>query len=52
MVFAGIVAASGSDAALAVVGEDFAIGLGVVLYVATIRGLYRATRRAAEDRTG
>ncbi len=55
VVFAGIVAASGSDAPLAVVGEDFenwAIVLGVVLYVATILGLYRATRRSAEDRTG
>ena len=54
VVFAGIVAASGSDAPLAIVGEDFenwAIVLGVVLYVATILGLYRATQRSAEDRT-
>jgi hypothetical protein len=52
VVFAGIVAASGSDA-LAVVGEDFenwAIGIGVVLFVATVLGLYRTTQRSATDR--
>ena len=51
VVFAGIVAASGSDAPLAVVGDSFetwAIVLGVVLFVVTILALYRATRRAAE----
>ena len=55
VVFAGIVAASGSDAPLAIVGEDFetwAIGIGVVLYVVTILGLYRMTQRSAEDRSG
>ena len=51
VVFAGIVAASGSDAPLAVVGDSFetwGIILGVVLFVVTILALYRATRRAAE----
>jgi hypothetical protein len=51
VVFAGIVAASGSDAPLAVVGDSFetwAIILGVVLFVVTILALYRAKRRAAE----
>jgi uncharacterized oligopeptide transporter (OPT) family protein len=51
VVFAGIVAASGSDAPLAVVGDSFetwGIVLGVVLFVVTILALYRATRRAAE----
>jgi hypothetical protein len=36
------------------VGEDFetwAIGIGVLLYVATIHGLYRMTQRSAEDRS-
>jgi putative OPT family oligopeptide transporter len=50
VVFAGIVAASGSDSPLAVVGDSFenwAIGIGVVLFVATIVGLYRWTQRAA-----
>jgi putative OPT family oligopeptide transporter len=50
VVFAGIVAASGSDAPLAVVGDSFenwAIVLGVVLFVGAILALYRATRRAA-----
>ena len=46
VVFAGIVAASGSDAPLAIVGEDFetwAIGIGVVLFVATVLALYQWT---------
>jgi putative OPT family oligopeptide transporter len=50
VVFAAIVAGSGSDAPLAVVGEDFetwAIVIGVVLFVVTIGALYRMTRRAA-----
>jgi putative OPT family oligopeptide transporter len=50
VVFAGIVAASGSDSPLAVVGEGFenwAVVLGVVLFVATVAGLYRAARRSA-----
>ena len=52
VVFAGIVAASGSDAPLAVVGEGFenwAVALGVVLFVATVFALYRVTRRLAGD---
>jgi putative OPT family oligopeptide transporter len=53
VVFAGIVAASGSDAPLAVVGEGFenwALALGIVLYVALVLALYRVTRRSADDR--
>ncbi|CAN5298988.1 oligopeptide transporter, OPT family [soil metagenome] len=48
--FAGIVAASGSDSPLAVVGESFASWaeiLGVVLFVAVVAGLYKWTRRTA-----
>ncbi len=48
--FAGIVAASGSDSPLAVVGDGFAtpalIG-GTLLFIALVAGLYRYTRRAA-----
>src|SRR4051795_12623639 len=50
VVFAGIVAASGSDSPLAVVGESFASWaeiLGVVLFVAVVAGLYKWTRRTA-----
>jgi putative OPT family oligopeptide transporter len=50
VVFAGIVAASGTDSPLAVVGESFASWaeiLGVVLFVAVIAGLYKWTRRTA-----
>ena len=46
-------AASGSDAPLAIVGEGFenwALALGIVLYVATVFALYRTTRRWADDR--
>ena len=53
VVFAGIVAASGSDAPLAIVGDGFetvALVLGVVLYVALVLALYRVTRRMADDR--
>jgi uncharacterized oligopeptide transporter (OPT) family protein len=53
VVFAGVVAASGSDAPLALVGEGFenwAIALGVVLFVAVVVALYRVTRRSADDR--
>jgi len=53
VVFAGVVAASGSDAPLAVVGDGFAhsaLALGAVLFVATVLGLYGMTRRAADDR--
>jgi putative OPT family oligopeptide transporter len=52
VVFAGIVAASGSDAPLAIVGEGFenwAVGLGIVLYVATVAALYRVIRRSGDD---
>jgi putative OPT family oligopeptide transporter len=50
VVFAGIVAASGADSPLAIVGDSFenwAIAIGVVLFVLTVLALYRATRRAA-----
>jgi putative OPT family oligopeptide transporter len=50
VVFAGIVAASGTDSPLAVVGESFASWaeiLGVVLFVAVVAGLYKWTRRTA-----
>ncbi|HEY1974209.1 MAG TPA: oligopeptide transporter, OPT family [Pseudonocardia sp.] len=51
--FAGIVAASGSDSPLAVVGAGYAswaLPIGLVLFVATLLGLYRLTRRSATDR--
>ncbi len=50
VVFAGIVAGSGSDAPLAIVGEGFeswAEILGVVLFVAVVAGLYKWTQRLA-----
>lgn len=50
VVFAGIVAASGTDSPLAVVGEGFASWaeiFGVVLFVAVVAGLYKWTRRTA-----
>ena len=50
VVFAGIVAASGSDAPLAIVGEGFenwSIVIGVVLFAAAVLALYQWTRRAA-----
>ena len=50
VVFAGIVAGSGSDSPLAIVGKGFANWaeiLGVVLFVAVIAGLYKWTRRLA-----
>ncbi|WP_028932378.1 OPT family oligopeptide transporter [Pseudonocardia spinosispora] len=53
VVYAGIVAGSGSDAPLAVVGSGFkgwAMAIGVVVFAATIVVLYRATRRSAEER--
>ncbi|MDP9168650.1 MAG: oligopeptide transporter, OPT family, partial [Actinomycetota bacterium] len=52
VIFAGIVAASGSDSPLAIVGEGFeswAEILGVVAFVAVVAGLYRWTRRYAAD---
>jgi putative OPT family oligopeptide transporter len=48
VVFAGIVAGSGSDSPLALVGEGFgswAEILGVVLFVAVLAGLYKWTRK-------
>ncbi|MCV7226568.1 OPT family oligopeptide transporter [Mycolicibacterium komossense] len=50
VVFAGIVAAAGTDSPLAVVGESFASWaeiLGVALFVAVVAGLYKWTRRLA-----
>lgn len=52
VLYAGTVAASGSDAPLAVVGSGFkgwAMAIGVVVFAATIAALYRATRRSAAD---
>ena len=48
VVFAGIVAGSGDDSPLAIVGKGFgnwAEILGVVAFVALVAGLYRWTRR-------
>ena len=48
--FAGIVAASGSDAPLAMVGEDFesyATAIGPLTFAAVIAWLYARTKRAA-----
>jgi hypothetical protein len=50
VVFAGIVAGSGNDSPLAIVGKGFASWaeiLGVVAFVALVAGLYRWTRRLA-----
>jgi putative OPT family oligopeptide transporter len=50
VLFAGVVAGSGSDAPLAVVGEGFgtnAILIGVLLFVGVIAFTYRRTRAAA-----
>ncbi|MBJ7341593.1 oligopeptide transporter, OPT family [Mycolicibacterium sp.] len=54
VVFAGIVAGSGSDSPLALVGEDFASWaeiLGVVLFVGVVAGLYKWTRRYSANST-
>lgn len=51
VIYAGIVAGSGSDSPLAIVGKGFANWgeiLGVVVFVAIIAGLYRWTRRLAD----
>jgi hypothetical protein len=51
VVYAGVVAGSGSDSPLAIVGKGFANWgemLGVVVFVAVIAGLYRWTRRLAD----
>jgi putative OPT family oligopeptide transporter len=50
VIFAGIVAATGSDSPLALV-KDFglAIPLGIVLFAAAVLGLYAWTRRQAAD---
>jgi putative OPT family oligopeptide transporter len=53
VVFAGIVAGTGSDAPLAIVGKGFAswaVPIGLVMFVAVLVGLYRVTRRSAADR--
>jgi putative OPT family oligopeptide transporter len=50
VVYAGIVAAAGSDSPLAIVGKGFANWgeiLGVVLFVAVVAGLYKWTRKIA-----
>ena len=52
MLFAGVVAGSGSDAPLALVGESFeptAIIVGLSLFIALIAYSYRRTRRATES---
>ena len=54
VVFAGIVAGSGSDAPLALAGEGFehwAEILGVVLFVAVVAGLYRWSRKLSGAET-
>jgi hypothetical protein len=48
--FAGIVAASGSDAPLAVVGghfETYAMWIGPLVFAVVVAWLYARTRRAA-----
>ncbi len=50
VVFAGIVAAAGTDSPLALVGKSFASWaeiLGVVLFVGLVAGLYKWSRRTA-----
>ncbi|MGV9673477.1 OPT family oligopeptide transporter [Gordonia sp. NPDC003504] len=50
VIFAGIVAATGDDSALAVVGdgfENYAIWLGVVFFVLLVGGLYKYAQRLA-----
>lgn len=52
VLFAGVVAGSGSDAPLALVGESFeptAIIVGLSLFIALIAYSYRRTRRATES---
>ncbi len=52
VVFAGIVAASGKEEPLAVVGDGFATWaeiLGVVVFVAVVVWLYQRTKAAAKD---
>jgi putative OPT family oligopeptide transporter len=51
VVFAGVVAASGSDSPLAIVGKGFEGWgeiLGVVVFVAVVAGLYKWSRRLAQ----
>ena len=51
VLYAGIVAGSGSDSPLALVGKGFATWgeiLGVVVFVAIVAGLYRWSRRLAD----
>ena len=57
VVFAGIVAGSGTETPLAVMGDGFASTatvLGVLVFVAGVAGLYWATKRSAleADRAG
>ena len=57
VVFAGIVAGSGTETPLAVIGDGFASTatvLGVLVFVAGVAGLYWATKRSAleADRAG
>jgi putative OPT family oligopeptide transporter len=50
VLYAGIVAATGRDSPLAVVGDGFenwAVAIGLVVFVAAVYWLYRATRRSA-----
>jgi hypothetical protein len=52
VVFAGIVAVSGSDAPLAVVGDGFetyALIGGTIVFIALLAWLYRRTRVLARD---
>ncbi len=51
VVFAGIVGATGSDAPLAIVGEDFAfaIPIALVVFVGIIAWMYKRTHASARD---
>jgi hypothetical protein len=50
VVFAGIVAATNSDAPLALVKDfGFAIPLGILIFAAAVLGLYAWTRRQAAE---
>lgn len=51
--FAGIVASTGGDAPLAVVGDSFrtpGIAIGLALFIGAVAILYRAARKAVEER--
>ncbi|WP_243837805.1 OPT family oligopeptide transporter [Cumulibacter soli] len=52
VIFAGIVAATGNDSPLAIVGDGFtgwAVGLGIALFVVLTLGLYQRTRKIASQ---